>query len=258
MKIKEIIKNNPKATKKELCILTGLSLYKLNKVLVTYKPNRPKKSKLTKKQKSNDNAYTNKAGIKKEQGRELIREEVILSNIFDGTILTLPSDNCIMEGKLNEDVSDKFDFVGVEFTKSVYNRMLQQVAKKNLPFKSCVHAPIGDVIAVAKENDYSHLILDYCGQLGTYHKDIEMALNNKIVRVGGVVALTLNRRGRGELIDSMMELNPLGNVKNKMVENAIITYLMKLCGYNYSIEKVFPYADKGKDNMILIIMKRIK
>jgi len=203
-------------------------------------------------------AFANSDGIKKEQAREIMVEAIKVSGLY-GKILTLPYKYCNIERKLIDNVSKKFSFVGCETEPDVYFEMLKTVAENKIDME-CSPRPIGDKIEVAHENEYSHLLLDYCGQLNSFKNDIEMAMRNNIVAVNGTISITLNKRKTvvGGIEDEMNELNPLGNVEGKTVENAILTFIRIVGGFNYSIETVMPYKDKGKGSMILVVAKRIK
>jgi hypothetical protein len=202
-------------------------------------------------------AFANSDGIKKEAAREIMVEAIRVSGLY-GKVLTLPYKYCNIERKLI-DVSKKFSFVGCETEPDVYFEMIRTVAEHRIDME-CSPRPIGEKIEVAHEGEYSHLLLDYCGQLNSFQNDIKMAMENDIVKVGGSISITLNKRKtvKGGIEDAMNDLNPLGNVEGMEVENAILTFIRIVGGFKYSIETVMPYKDKGKGSMILVVVKRVK
>jgi hypothetical protein len=216
-----------------------------------------KKSKTSTKLKNKPDAFANSNGTKKEQAREVMVEAIRVSGLY-GKVLTLPYKYCNIELKLIE-VSKKFSFVGCETEPKVYFEMLRTVAKEQINME-CSPNAIGEKIEVAHKDEYSHLLLDYCGQLNSFQNDIKMAMENDIVKVGGTISITLNKRKtvKGGIEDDMNDLNPLGNTLGKEVENAILTFIRIVGGFKYSIETVMPYRDKGKGAMILVVVKRLK
>jgi len=218
----------------------------------------PKSKKVYKK--INTDAFSNSNGVKKEEARETMVEAIRTSGLY-GKILTLPYKYCKIERKLIDTVSNKFSFVGCETEPNVYFDMIRTVAEHRINME-CSPRPIGEKIDVAHEGEYSHALLDYCGQLNTFKSDIETAMRNDIVAVGGTISITLNKRKTigigGNIEDEMNDLNPLGNIEGKEVENAILTFIRIVGGFKYSVETVMPYKDKGKGSMILVVVKRIK
>ena len=243
MKLKTALRKYPNASKTQLMELTGLSYYKLNKELELIEALAP---------------FTNSNGFFKQQARQIMVSAIAESKLF-GKVLSLPFETCHIERMLIEDVSKKLKFVGCEIEEDVYFKMLETVAKYKLKM-NCVYGSIGEQIAKARENEYSHLILDYCGQLNSFHTDIKMAMENKIVEVGGTISITLNRRKTvvGGIEDQINALTPYADLENRQVENALLHFLAMNSGGNYAIEKVFPYKDKGKQQMILVVVKRVK
>lgn len=216
--------------------------------------------------------YSNSDGLYKDVARWKIVEAIKNGKLQNRRILSLPADNCTIEGYLFEKVSKKINFVLCENNEQVYKKLLMNIinSKTRIPH-SILSGSIGDEIYRSKENDYTDLILDYCGQIGTYHKEIEHAIKNNIVCVGGTISITLNKRISGginggynmEFIEEMEKLNPNFDKKEgeSRTEPAVMTFLNRVCGMNYRIVEKYSYRDDGEDKrrspMILVIIRRV-
>jgi hypothetical protein len=218
--------------------------------------------------------YSNSDGLYKDIARWKIVDSIKDGNLKNRRILSLPADNCIIEGYLFEKVSKLIQFVLCEKNEQVYKKLLMNIinSKTRIPH-TILSGSIGDEIYRSKENDYTDLILDYCGQIGTYHKEIEHAIKNNIVCVDGTISITLNKRISGgrvsgggknmEFIKKMEELNPNFDKKegDNRTEPAVMTFLNRVCGMNYQIVEKYSYRDDGEDKrrspMILVIIRRV-
>jgi len=216
--------------------------------------------------------YSNHDGLYKDTARWKIVEAIKEGKLHNRRILSLPADNCIIEGYLFDRVSKRIQFVLCEKNEQVYKKLLMNIvsSKTKIPH-SILSGSIGDEIYRSRENDYTDLILDYCGQIGSYHKEIEHAIKNNVVCVGGTISITLNKRISGgigggynmEFIEEMEKLNP--NFDKKEGENrtepAVMTFLNRVCGMNYRIVEKYSYRDDGDDKkrspMILVIIRRV-
>ena len=113
------------------------------------------------------------------------------------------------------------------------------------------------------ENTYAHLVLDYCGELPKIAKEVEYALNNNIVAVGGTIAVTFVKQIRGSkntlMGEKIMALATRNNNDFRCEsERSAEAYFHKVTGWNYEIKEFFYYQDKGHTPMALVIIKRIK
>jgi hypothetical protein len=212
--------------------------------------------------------YSNHDGMYKNRARMKIVNTIKESNLKNRRILSLPADNCIIEKQLFTNVSKLIKFVLCENNEQVYKKLLMNIvtSKTRIPH-SILSGSIGDEIYRSRENDYTDLILDYCGQIGTYHKEIEHAIKNNIVCVGGTISMTFNKRISGDtnmkFIEEMERLNP--NFDKKEGENrtepAVMTFLNRVCGMNYQIVERYSYRDDGDDKkrspMMLVIVRRV-
>jgi hypothetical protein len=200
--------------------------------------------------------FMNKKGVNKQKARDLMVTS-ILNSLVHGIILTLPFEDCIIEQMLLK-VSNKFKFLGCEIKENVYNNMLMTIAKKNLPI-STHKGSISEIINFARENQFSDLILDYCGQFGTTYKDLETAIKNDIVCVGGCICLTVNKRispGTEYIYELMEKLNPQPTSnEDTRCEHAIRTFINRKGGEKYAIENALPYHDTTA--MLLVVIRRV-
>ena len=134
-----------------------------------------------------------------------------------------------------------------------------------------IYGSISEQIFKAKEDEFSHLILDYCGQLDTFAKEIIYAIQNNIVAKNGTLSITLNRRVTlspgfsfaDTIYSDMLGLRNIKKVaKGELVRIALNIFLERICGLNYSIIETFEYRDDKKDkrgsNMVLAIVKRLR
>lgn len=209
------------------------------------------------KQAQNKASFVNDKGVNKQIARDVMVNAIKQSDTTKGLILTLPFIHCLIERQILAEVSKKYSFLGCEQEPDVYNKMLMTIAKNNLPI-STHKGTIGEKIRQAKANEYSHLILDYCGQLGTTHEDIRIAMLNNIVEINGTIAITLNKRitpKTEEIYELMERLNPQTDKTISRSEHCLKTLINRIGGFNYAIESTLNYHDTA--NMILVIVRRI-
>jgi hypothetical protein len=201
--------------------------------------------------------FTNKKGVGKVKARKIMVDAITAIKLNNNFILTLPSDTCQIERDLLVQ-SKKFTFLGVEKDTDTYWAMVTKILKYRLPI-TAFNGTMGAKIAEAKTNQYGHLILDYCGQLPTFSDEIMLALRNNIVEVNGTISITLNKRLSGEegrnFANFLLKLNPQNDFKICEYEHLVRTFINRIGGYNYAIEKVFSYNDTNA--MILVILRRI-
>lgn len=211
--------------------------------------------------------FNNKGGTGKQKARNLIINAIKNSDTTKSKILTLPAEDFEIEKLLFTQVSKKINFLMCESKPLIYKKL---IAKANnfftrMPAYYCGF--IGDKIYEARENEYSHLILDYCGQIASFADEILFAMNNKIVEVDGTISLTFNKRITGTQSKKFVELMELLNpqtLKSKTnvikdeprTEHSILTFFNRNGGMNYAIENVFSYKDTAA--MFLVIIRRIK
>jgi hypothetical protein len=207
------------------------------------------------------NSFSNNAGNEKEKTRIKIKNAIEKSGVgFDNPIVSLPYEDLKMELKLLKEVSNKFKFIGCEIDKQTYKNMLSNIIKNDLTINTYFGA-IGDLLLTRKKDSISHLILDYCGQFESFYKDIQYTIENDLVELNGIIALTFNNRistSSRYIYELMEKLNPrTDNDDDKTVIHSIKTFINRIGGLKYAIEEVFVYGDKGKASMVLVIIKRI-
>lgn len=216
-----------------------------------------------KKQKK-ENTYTNHDGENKEVARVKIAKYVIDSGVV-GTIPTLPNTEWAIEQKIDSQVSGN-DFIGVECHEPTFNTMKSNLKKLSLKAKT-VFGKIGSIIFGKLENTYAHLILDYCGNLVTFCKEIEYVILNDVIKVGGIMAITFSKPIRGtDILSEMIKgLAPINNTDERcMSDKGVEAYFNKITGWKYQVLEFYYYADKKVDSngngypMTLVIIKRIK
>jgi len=212
------------------------------------------------------NTYTNSDGLNKEIARCKMAKYIIDSDVL-GIIPSLPHIACTIEKKiLLEQPTQKF--IGVEYDKPTCVELAKTIKNENLPI-SFYYGKLADKIYGQIENAYAHIIADYCGMLPTFSKEIEYAIQNKIVKVGGIIAMTFGKPIRGtdaqsEFIKSLgatITNNP--NDNRCMSDKATESYFNRIIGDNFQFVEIFNYSDDKKGNgmgypMTLVILKRIK
>jgi hypothetical protein len=218
---------------------------------------------LKNKKKATKDEYGNIDGKGKNDARSEMIWAIIQSGLV-GVILTLPSLTCIIEKLLtqaNNNKKELFSFIGVEMNDGVYNKMLTAISRMALNFEATYKKPISYVIDRARENEFKHIILDYCGQIGTYAEDIRKVLVNNLVEVGGTIHITLNLRLSGNdgivLRKAMEKIVPyVKNDEYTRTHHLIRTFIQSIGMDNYEIINEFKYTDSS--TMLLVILKRVK
>lgn len=207
------------------------------------------------------NTYSNDDGDLKEETRIKITSAIQKSNCLtsENPIISMPSYSAKMEMMFLNDISKKLNIIGCEYDKLTYQKLLMNVVKNDLNL-SVNFGSMGDLLKTRKPNSISNLVLDYCGQFGIFYKDYQYAIENDLVEVNGIIALTVNNRispNTEYIYDLMNELNPRLDGDEKNVTHTIRTFVNRIGGLKYKIEEVFPYSDKGKANMLCVIIRRI-
>jgi len=205
--------------------------------------------------------YRNGEGENKKQAKKIMQEYIIASNI-QGHIGTLTNLYIDMETAIYNAMPNCF-FTAVESELRVFEQMRRKFKKCGLPIK-CKHGYFSSILYGQNSNTYAHLIMDYCGDLPKIAKELEYTIDNNLVGVGGIIALTttkINRRGSGEMWDFITSLSEDKTINkdkdfrcNTEIQNE--RFLYSILGKNYKIIEVFTYTDTYP--MTLTIIKRIK
>jgi hypothetical protein len=286
--IQEYIKSNPTLNSTQLSTILNITpliargniaamksnITRANKAMGILKPidDKPKRAYNKKtftivKEVSN---FANIKGLHKDEARDKIVNEINKSGLTYGKILSLPACQFIIERTIFNKVSQRFTYVGVEYDKGEYFKLLMNLAKEQFVMTP-IFGNISEQIFKCNENELSHLILDYCGQLDTFAKEIIYAIQNNIVAKNGIIAITLNRRislGSGQsfadtIYSDMLGLRNIKEVeKGELVRTALNIFLERICGLNYAIIETFEYCDNKENkkgaNMVLAIVKRLR
>ena len=204
----------------------------------------------------NENTYTNENGKDKEVAREKMALAIIDSKVV-GVIPTLPH----KEWKIEQMVANSLKgvkFIGIERDKATYSLMKANLKRINL-IAETHFGNFADKLYGQIENAYAHLIMDYCGQLETICKEIEYAILNDLVMVGGVLAITFAKpmRGTTPMATKIKGLASINNTDSRCIsERCIDAYFNKLTGFNYQVVETYHYQDNYP--MTLVLIKRLK
>lgn len=289
LNLEQIVINNQAKSNEEIALEFNVSKYAVSAkrtwlirqgtIQGTFKTKAPKKvrkdnvlKELSKLNKKVDkiiakNTYSNEDGIEKDNCRDKISIMINDSDVY-GTILGLPHIACKMEKKILA-LNSNFDFIGVERNVETYKAMNRTIKKENLPIVS-YRGNISDKIYGAMRESYAHLILDYCGVLSTFNLEIQYAMQNKLVPIGGTMHFTFmkNLRQNGGVHEIVKGLSKTkvtnGNLDTRSEsEVAIRSFFDKVCGFDYELVEIHYYRDidmdKGtnKVEMCLVQVRRI-
>lgn len=207
------------------------------------------------------NTYANHGGSFKQEARDKMVNAISRVDSPMGTILTLPSFTCALELQLLNRIGRGLKFIGCERDFDTFHKMVNKIAEESKLRNTIVprFGEIGDIIYNAKENEFAHLILDYCGTINTFHKEIEYAIQNDLVEVGGTISITLSKNGLGNnvgIVGDLLRQFPEGTFSGeKETEMGIKLFLNKVMKPNYVVETFFNYCDTSA--MVLVIVRRI-
>ena len=257
--IREFVLANPQMSSEEIALKLNVTKLRVGGTKASLQRQKNKKdAKITIDNLSHIyGKFMNSKGAKKEKAREKVIQAIISNFSNNKYILSLPFQDCIIEKKLM-DISHNYTFLGCESDIPTYNNMLKTIAENNLPI-STHRGTIGEIIRKAQENEFSDVILDYCGQLNKNSEDIRLAIERNIVEVGGTISITLNKRitpNTEEIYELMEKLNPKNDTDEMTrCEHAIRTFINRVGGLKYAIIDTLNYHDTA--SMFLIIIKRI-
>jgi hypothetical protein len=169
--------------------------------------------------------------------------------------------NTYIEGNVLKTLPN-MKFIGIDKSPSVILALKKKIREKNLPITTKVGL-ISSMIYGVDADTYGHLILDYCGNLFSYTKEIEHAIDNNIVQVGGIIAITFSktmRSGNGQNADFIRSLsNTISNNIDDFrcdADRQNESYFYNIVGRNYAIREFFHYCDSSP--MSLVILQRVK
>jgi predicted DNA-binding transcriptional regulator len=179
----------------------------------------------------------------------------------EGVVPSLMWKNTYIEGNVLKTLPN-MKFIGIDKSPSVILALKKKIREKNLPITTKVGL-ISSMIYGVDADTYGHLILDYCGNLFSYTKEIEHAIDNNIVQVGGIIAITFSktmRSGNGQNADFIRSLsNTISNNIDDFrcdADRQNESYFYNIVGRNYAIREFFHYCDSSP--MSLVILQRVK
>jgi predicted ATP-grasp superfamily ATP-dependent carboligase len=170
-----------------------------------------------------------------------------------GEMLSLPAGKAVMEKLIHKDIKT-IRFNMCEHSKPIFAQLANTVCNYFAKKPKLHLCKIGDLIYNAKENQYLHLVLDYCGAVSTFEEEIKVAFEKNVVKVGGVISLTLSKRGC--LPEFVQKTTNLSGRKFFEKEAATRTFLDTQAKDNYIKEVDYMYGDKNP--MMLYIYRRVK
>lgn len=207
------------------------------------------------------NTYTNHGGFYKQQARDLMENAIRQIGSPMGLVPTLPSYTGKLELQILNSIGRGLEFIGCERDFDTFHKLVNTIAEnpKLRKYLKPYFGEIGNIIFNAKKDDFAHLILDYCGTINTFHKEIEYAIQNDLVKLNGTISITLSKNGFKNnfgIVGELLRQFPEGCFgEDKETEMGVKLFLNKVMKPNYKVETFFNYYDSSP--MMLIIVKRI-
>lgn len=203
--------------------------------------------------------HMNKSNEGKTKARFYIHTGVQQSGLFIGNIASLPCDNWLLEKSILSDISNNFKILGVEYDLNIYKNSLRKLIKTPILLNSgvsLIHGSIGDVIFKGTENEYAHLLLDYCGGFSKFYEEIKFAMLNKIIQVNGTISLTFSVRALGKIGIEICKKFNVTKDKNEFAMKYLVDMINTISDAEYCVDTTYSYKDSQP--MILFIIKRNK
>lgn len=209
------------------------------------------------------NDFKNVSGSGKQEARELMVQYISnakKSGLKNGKIATLPSNTWAIEDLIYNNVSKRFKYVACERESAVFVEMVNKMNKYG-NHNNAILGSLSDVIYNAQENEFDHIIADYCGVLSSFKDELIHACSKNVVKVGGTIAVTtLKARNKSEFVSKLnhfkSELSGL-DCENNDNETAIKMFFKSLAAItNFEVVEEFTYCDTTP--MMLVILKRTK
>jgi hypothetical protein len=187
-------------------------------------------------------------GTRKISARNRKVDAILKSNSLVGNILTLCGEGLVVENELFLKGAKDFIYDLVEFKRDIFNKILMAVSTSPLNIGSINNDTMNSMIHKAHTDQYAHAILDYCDSLNTNKSEVDMALENNIVRVNGVICMTF----------SIRKVKPIMNVDEVKGECKNLSGAKKYFSRfeNYELVDSFTYRDSMP--MMVLILKRLK
>lgn len=199
-------------------------------------------------------------GKQKDLARDKMANYIKKSGVV-GVVPSLMWTNTIIEENVLETLPN-MEFIGIDDNPKVINKLKLNIKRKKLPITAKV-CKMSEMIFGIDSDSYAHLILDYCGNLFSFSKEIEHAIDNNIVQVGGTIAVTFSktmRSGNGQNADFIRSLsNTISNNVDDFrcdANRQNEAYFYNIIGRNYAVREFFNYRDTSP--MMLVILQRVK
>jgi hypothetical protein len=233
-----------------------------NKLRLNTKRYEKKKQKLSEPKKVK---FKNFDGVGKKECRKIVSEMIGSVPSRFPKILTLPSSNWLWEKEILKQKSTS-RFIGVEHDKKTFNLMVKKYTENEDLLNSVIglyNRPIGEIIEKSNTNDFDHMILDYCGMINTYKLEIEDVVQRDLVKVGGIISVTLsvtnrhNNRGKEvELISNTIPTNYFGHKFDITLSTKVmmLNIILNQKG-KYKIVETVTYEDTSP--MMLFVIRRL-
>lgn len=210
-------------------------------------------------EKRNLGNYTG-GGEQKKIARDKMIKYITKSGV-EGVAPSLMCDKTYIEENVLKTLPN-MNFIGIDKCPNVIATLKEKIKAKKLPISTKV-AMMSEMIYGVDSDSYAHLILDYCGCLFTHSKEIEHVIDNDLVQVGGIIAITFKktmRSGKGQNADFIRSLsNTISNNIDDFrcdSDRQNEAYFYNIIGRNYVIREFFNYHDTS--SMSLVILQRVK
>lgn len=157
----------------------------------------------------------------------------------------------------------KMTFLSVDNDIEIIKAMKKTMKRLELPL-DIRHGEAIDVLRKVEPNELAHAFLDFCCQLHTASMEIRQVLDNDLVQVNGIVAITVSKTVRVDSKGYWFRLwkNFTEITSNQVEDNrttsdiANVMLLTLLMNERYTIREVFNYHDTSP--MTLFVLQRVR
>lgn len=203
--------------------------------------------------------YKNSNGRYKDRIRRRINQYISNSNINTPLILTLPGTDWIWEKSILQSIPSAV-FIGVEQDSVISEQVVINSLDISRNVEAVYNEPLVNVLKKSVANNYSHIIMDYCGTINSVYDEIEYTLENDLVTVDGTIHITLSKMNinPSTLISNISDkLSPyalgFNGSKSSVSTKLLISYLI-IKHMRYRLLNVFEYHDTS--SMIVFSIRR--
>lgn len=187
-----IIRNYNKISAKQIANTFNVSLQVVSGTIRTLRKQGKLPDKDIKPQK-----FINVNGKGKLLVRSKIKTLLMEGNKLYPSILSLPADNCILEESIVKDIKTA-KFTLIEKDLDTFIELTKTILKKKLVknIVSISQQSLKDVLPQYNSDSFNLMFMDYCGSLLMAHKDIDVVINNNLLKVEGCAVITLSYANR--------------------------------------------------------------